>query len=132
MLSKTLIRFFRLIQKLLQHPMPNISACAMLESAVQNLQAAGFGDDSVISSLYERAAALAGSENDSLWLQWAKHELQCGNAKAASRVHWSAVRALSKVIFLRYCCSEHFWISLLFKQPDDFVASYNQLLQDLM
>ena len=89
---------FRLIQKLLQYPMPNVSACAMLASAVHNLQTAGCGDDSVVSSLFERAAALAASDNDALWLQWAKHELQCGNSKAASRVHWSAVRALSKVI----------------------------------
>jgi hypothetical protein len=109
-----LIQIFSLMQKLLQYPMPNVSACTILASAVQHLQAAGYGDASVISRLFERAASLAGSENDSLWLQWAKHELQCGNAKAASRVHWSAVRALSKVIFLRYCCSEHFWISLLF------------------
>ena len=71
----------------------------MLASAVQNIQTAGCGDDSVISKLFERAAALAGSDNDSLWLQWAKHELQCGNSKAASRVHWSAVHALSKVVF---------------------------------
>jgi hypothetical protein len=115
MISKDLIRFFSLIQKLLQHPMPNISACAMLASAVQNLQAAGFGDDSVISSLYERAAALAGSENDSLWLQWAKHELLCGNSQAASRVHWSAVRALTKVCFSPSVCFDiYFWISLFF------------------
>ncbi len=89
----------RLIQKLLLYPMPNVCACTTLESAVQNLQAVGCSDDSVISGLFERAAALAGSENDSLWLQWAKHELQCGNAKSASRVHFSAVRALRKVDF---------------------------------
>ena len=79
--------------------MPNVDACAILASAVQNLQIAGCGDNSVISSLFERAAALAGSENDSLWLQWAKHELQCADAKAAARVHWCAVRALSKVAY---------------------------------
>jgi hypothetical protein len=129
--SVILIQIFSLIQKLLQYPMPNVSACSIIASAVQHLQAAGCGDDSVISSLFERAAALAGSENDSLWLQWAKHELQCGNAKAASRVHWSAVRALSEVIFSSilffFNCGSHSCL-----QPDDFVASYNQLLQDLM
>ncbi len=77
--------------------MPNASVSAMLTSAVQNLQAAGCGDGSVISGLFERAAALAGSENYLLWLQWAKHELECGNAKSASRVHFNAVRTLSKV-----------------------------------
>jgi len=79
--------------------MPNMSACSILASAVQNLQAAGYGDDSVISCLFERAAALAGSDNESLWLQWAKHELKCGNAKSASRVHFNAVHSLSKVQF---------------------------------
>jgi hypothetical protein len=102
----------------------------MLASAVQNIQTGGCVDDSVISNLFERAAALAGSENDSLWLQWAKHELQCGNSKAASRVHWSAVRALSKVGFP--ATSLHSTSSDSCSQPDDFVASYNQLLQDLI
>jgi hypothetical protein len=89
-----------LIQKLLQYPMPNMSALArflLLLYKIFKLQDMVMPQSS--ADLFERAAALAGSENDSLWLQWAKHELQCGNAKAASRVHWSAVRALSKVIF---------------------------------
>jgi hypothetical protein len=94
--------------------MPNVSACSLLASAVQHLQTAGGGDDSIISSLFERAAALAGSENDSLWLQWAKHELQRGNSKAASRVHWSAVRALSKVFVLLLLVSSYGCSFLLF------------------